>query len=93
MINNNELKHFIIRVSKEDSAFIYFQFEANEGLCFFSTLKSSLKQPYRDIEIFSPISLEKEFSHLLNYLGTDISIQYLLEETVEDRDYLKTQDL
>jgi hypothetical protein len=92
-MNKNKLKHFIIRVSKADAAFIYFQFESNEGLCFFSTMKSSLKEPFRDIEIFSPISLEQEIDHLLNYLGQSIDMQFLLTEVIPDSTELMKQYL
>lgn len=83
-MGKNKLKHFVIRVSKADAAFIYFQFESNEGLCFFSTMKSSLNEPFRDIEIFSHLSLEKEIDHLLSYLGESIEIQYILTEVIPD---------
>ena len=78
------LNHRIIRTSKADSAYVYFQFEANEGLCFYSTLPESLGTPYRDIEIFSPQSLNQEFEHLLNYLGQEVSIETLINEVVQD---------
>lgn len=87
-MNKDKLKHFIIRVSKADAAFIYFQFEANEGLCFFSTMKSSLSEPFRDIEIFSPLSLESEIDHLLKYLGENIDMHYVLTEIIDDTDEL-----
>ena len=63
-MSDNQLFNYTIRVPKKDSAFLYFQLEANEGLCFYSTLESSLGQPYRDIEIKGHTSLETEFLHV-----------------------------
>lgn len=85
---SNQLYHHVIRVSKEDSAFVYFQLESNEGLGFFSTLNSSMGEPFRDIEIFSPISLTKEVDHFLSYLGTKIAIQYREKDIVDDKSNL-----
>jgi len=82
--SSNKLIHLVIRTAKADSAFVYFQFEANEGLCFFSTVESSLKTSYRDIEIFSPLSLEKEFRHMISYLGEELPLQILKDEVISD---------
>ena len=84
MTQESRLNRFIIRVSKNDAAFIYFQFEANEGLCFFSTMAESLSQPYRDIQVLSPLSVSNEINHLLDYLGQEIDIQFIEKEVVQD---------
>lgn len=83
---SNRLNHYIIRVPKEEAAFIYFQFEANEGLCFFSTLDATLGEPFRDIEIFSPMSLKDEMTHLLDYLASTISLQIRLHDEIADEE-------
>lgn len=64
----------IIRVPKDQSAFIYFQLEANEGLCFYSTLESSLKQGFRDIEIQGDSTLKDETFKLIEVLKKSIPI-------------------
>lgn len=89
--DSNKLNHLVIRTAKADSAFVYFQFEANEGLCFFSTVESSLNTQYRDIEIFSPQSLNSEFRHMISYLGESISIQVLKDELVQDSEEIVRQ--
>ena len=82
--NSEKLNHYIIRVSKEDSAFVYFQLESNEGLAFYSTLKSSLKEPFRDIEIFSPLSLNQEITHFIDYIGQALRLEIRSHHIIED---------
>ena len=72
---NQEVYQTVIRVNKEDSAFIYFQLEANEGVCFYSTLKESLGEPYRDIKVTAHISLAEETKRILNILSSKLSIK------------------
>ena len=79
-----KLQHYIIKVPKDQAAFTYFQLEANEGLCFYSTLDSSLSQTYREIELFSPISLETEVTHFLNHLKNEVPFEIVTHEILED---------
>ncbi len=79
-----ELFHWILRVPKDQAAFLYFQLEANEGLCFYSTLDKSLKEPFRDIEIFSPEELEPEMRHFIASIQQEVSPIILLEEKIPD---------
>lgn len=79
-----DLFHWILRVPKDQAAFLYFQLEANEGLCFYSTLDQSLKEPYRDIEIFSPEGLEMEMRHFIENIKQEVSPIILLEEKIPD---------
>lgn len=79
-----ELFHWILRVPKDQAAFLYFQLEANEGLCFYSTLDQSLRESFRDIEIFSPASLEKEVRHFFESMQDQVSPLVLLEEKIPD---------
>jgi len=79
-----KLQHYIIKVPKDQAAFTYFQLESNEGLCFYSTLDTSLSQTYREIELFSPLSLEKEVSHFLEYLKNEVPLEILVHEILED---------
>lgn len=71
------LFHFIIRVHKSDSAFIYFQLEANEGLCFYSTLDHQVGDEHRDIDIKGSIEFEREVRRLLDVLAQTIPITWL----------------
>jgi hypothetical protein len=45
------LYHVSLRVPKNESSFVYFILESNEGICFYSTLKESLGTSYRDIAV------------------------------------------
>ncbi len=74
---NNQVFHFIIRVSKSDSAFVYFQLEANEGLCFYSTLDHEEGQAYRDLDIRGAYEFQDEVSRLLEFLGQSINVEWL----------------
>ncbi len=85
LMKDNQLVHTIIRVPKEESAFVYFTLEANEGLSFYSTLEESLGQGYRDIVIKTHISLEAELDHLMDVLGKEIPFEIKLREIIEDQ--------
>lgn len=74
---NQEVYQTTIRVNKADSAFIYFQLEANEGLCFYSTLKESMGESYRDIKVTSHISLKEETIRLLDKLSEKLEITHI----------------
>ncbi|MAF79042.1 MAG: hypothetical protein CME63_02980 [Halobacteriovoraceae bacterium] len=79
-----KLQHYIIKVPKDQAAFTYFQLEANEGLCFYSTLDSSLTLPYREIELFSPLSLHQEVKNFLDHLKNEVPFEILVHEELED---------
>lgn len=81
----NQLIHTVIRVPKEESAFVYFTLEANEGLSFYSTLENTLGEGYRDIDIKTHESLEGELDHLINELGKEMPVEIRLREKIEDR--------
>jgi len=81
----NRLLHMTIRVPKDQSAFTYFTFEANEGLCFYSTLESSLGEPYRDIDVKTHISLKEELLRLIEFLSKDYPIEILNQEDIADK--------
>ena len=75
----DKLLKMIIRLDKKDASFVYFTLESNEGLCFYSTLSESLKQPYRDIEINLTESLRNEFLTVFNYLCQKVEITIISE--------------
>ena len=70
----DQLKILIIEVSKSDSSFVYFTLEANEGLCFYSTLKHEEGDITRKIEISYTKSLENEFLTVFKYLKEKLPI-------------------
>ena len=80
----SKVLHLVIRVPKEESAFTYFQLEANEGLCFYSTLTSSLGQGYRDIDIVASLDFEQEVDHILEVLTEQFPIETIKREVLDD---------
>lgn len=83
--HSSQLFHYIVRMNKEDSAFFYFQLEANDGLCFYSTLPYEPHTQYRDIEMRGDILLKKEVDLLLKNCGTKFKIDVLVDETILDQ--------
>ncbi len=81
-----KLRHLILRVAKDQAAFLYFQLEANEGLAFYSTLDQSLKESFRDIELFSPMSLEPELNHFLEAIHPQVNPLIILDEIIDDEE-------
>ena len=80
----NELFHYIIRVSKKDSAFTYFTLEANEGVCFYSTLDESLGTQYRDLDLKGTIEYSASIQKILTHLKTQLPVEILKHEIIQD---------
>ena len=72
--------HLRVRTSKKNSAYLYFQLEANEGLCFYSTNDESLGTSYRDIDIQGHQSLEEETLKVLKAISDKIPLEILFHE-------------
>jgi len=77
----DQIHTLIIRVPKKDSSYVYFTLEANEGLCFYSTLEHQKESIFRDIEISLTNSLLNEFLTVFQFLNETIEIKIL-----EDKD-------
>jgi hypothetical protein len=80
----HQLFRLLVRVTKADSAFLYFQLESNEGLCFYSTLDSSLGTTYRDLELIGSLEFEGEILRLLEHLRTAFPVEILLHDHPQD---------
>ncbi len=74
------LFHYVIRLNKEDSAFFYFQFEANEGLCFYSTLPFNPHDQFRDIDLKGDLRLKEQVDHVLNKCAEKFTLTFLVNE-------------
>ncbi len=72
----------ILRVPKQDSAFLYFTLEANEGICFYSTLPYETGVTHRDIEITGSPELYPELQTILTGLKNKISFEIISERTM-----------
>lgn len=59
----------VIRVKKEDSAFIYFILESYEGITSYSTLDHVPGDSYRDLELRTPPDFVSEVDQLLQTFG------------------------
>jgi len=59
----------IIRVRKEDSAYVYFILESYEGITSYSTLDHRSGALYRDLELSIPPDFLSETEALLERLG------------------------
>lgn len=79
-----QLYYLRLRMPKDDAFFVYFTFESNEGLCFYSTVDESLKGSYRDIDVKCSIEMKDELKALVARLQTEIRLDVLTEETIQD---------
>ncbi len=59
----------VIRVRKEDSAFVYFILESYEGITSYSTLPFKPGEAHRDLELMVPPDFEGDVQDVLNRLG------------------------
>ena len=59
----------VIRVRKEDSAFVYFILESHEGITSYSTLEFKPGDAYRDLELRIPPDFLEETEEVLRQLG------------------------
>jgi hypothetical protein len=81
---SKELYYTRLRVPKDDAFFVYFTFESNEGLCFYSTVDDSLKGAYRDIDVRCSIETKDDLKALVARLQTEMRLDVLHEEIVID---------
>jgi hypothetical protein len=81
---SKQLYYTRLRVPKDDAYFIYFTFESNEGLCFYSTVDDSLKGAYRDIDVKCAIEGRENLKALITRLQTEIRLDVLEEEVITD---------
>ncbi len=61
----SEIWTLVIRVRKEDSAFVYNVLEAHEGLASYTTQPHQVGEAHRDIELTIPTSLKSEAELML----------------------------
>ena len=74
----------LIRLPKEEAAFAYFQFEAREGLAFYSTLEHPVGAEYRDLLLTTTLDFEENLMELLDQLRKEFPIDILNKNYVED---------
>jgi hypothetical protein len=81
---SKELYYCRLRVPKDESYFVYFTFESNEGLCFYSTADESLKGQFRDMDVKCSIEMKEQLKALIARLQTEIRLDVLSEEIIID---------
>lgn len=79
-----KLRQVCIRVTKADSSFVYFTFEANEGLAFYSTLDESSDTHHRDLIIHTTPEYYDPLMGVIEHLRKKMPIEILSEQEVED---------
>lgn len=67
----------ILRVRKEDSAYLYQILEASDGLTNYSTLPGEKQLPYRDILLHQSPDLLEEVRAMIDRLAKEIPIEIL----------------
>lgn len=82
--STKELYYCRLRVPKDEAYFVYFTFESNEGLCYFSTVDESLQGQYRDIDVKCPIETRSDLKALISRLQEEIRLDVLTEEVILD---------
>ena len=65
----------VLRVRKEDSAYLYQVLESYEGLTNYSTLDDGKGTPYRDIALHIAPGLEQEVRRLVERLQKEIWLE------------------
>ncbi len=71
---------FQLRMPKSQSSFVYFVFEANEGLCFYSTLPHRVGDATRDMVLRGDRTMYQESKRLINFLLETIPGLEIIEE-------------
>lgn len=82
--SNQVLLHTVLKSAKNDSSFIYFTLESNEGIAFYSTLEHVLGDQHRLIECYTPIELRAEFENIVQSLKEKISLEILSQQEIID---------
>lgn len=67
----------VIRIKKEDSAYVYRVLESYEGLTNFSTVDGDNSLPYRDIKLHIAPDLIDEVRILIKNLGEEIDLELI----------------
>jgi hypothetical protein len=83
--HSSQLFHYVLRLNKEDSAFFYFQLEANDGLCFYSTLPYEHHAQHRDLDLKGDIQLKNEVQLMIDYCSKKFPIEIIVDEIIPDQ--------
>jgi len=85
-LQTQELSYLVIRTRKEDTSFIYFILEANDGICFYSTLgKEDHHTQMREIEITCTIEYYQQVKDVIQSLNNLFPITILEDKVIKDK--------
>ena len=84
-MQSKTVRHLMLRLNKENAAFVYFTLESNEGICFYSTLGHEKGQSFRDIELYQDQNLANKLDHIIQALQKKFTLEILLDEEMEDQ--------
>ena len=79
-----KLHSLILRVNKNDSVFVYFTLEANEGICFYSTLESTSDHGFRDIVIHCTPEYFLPLQEIIKGLKKQFPVDIIDHKLVDD---------
>lgn len=65
---------------KAHASFFYFILESKDGLCFYSTTDDSLKEAFRDVEIYHTPEMENEMLLTLDSFISNYQLEVLKQE-------------
>ncbi|MCO4754718.1 MAG: hypothetical protein KC478_09550 [Bacteriovoracaceae bacterium] len=81
---SKKLRQIRVRVTKADSSFLYFTFESNEGLAFYSTLDESSDVHHRDVLIHTTPEYYDAVMSEIEHLRKKMPIEILFDKEIED---------
>ncbi len=81
---SKKLRQIRVRVTKADSSFLYFTFESNEGLAFYSTLNESSDDQHRDVLIHTTPEYYDAVMNEIEHLRKKMPIEILFDKEVDD---------
>ena len=82
--SENKLIKTLLRMSKDYSSFFYFTLEANENICFYSTMPFEKGQAYRDIVVYCTPELDDHFQGVLKHCQKNHEIEVIESSIVND---------
>ena len=79
-----KLRELRLRVGKAESSFVYFTFEANEGVAFYSTLDDSLDENHRDLLVQTTPEYYDQLKQEIEHLQKRMPLKVLTDELIDD---------
>jgi hypothetical protein len=81
---SHKLYQLTVSLNKSDSSYLYFTLEANEGLCFYSTLEHTKLDVDRKVIINVLPEFKTQVERILSELEKMFEIEYLEKKWISD---------